>query len=211
MPTQLHPDRPPSAPRPEEREGFTFRSGRLALDFTATLAARLKAEPRERLGVPEDLVRWLAAAGLGPGQPAGSEAELLAARELREAIHHLAWACIRREPFPPADRSVVNHWAAEPLPVPQLSAAGLAWTGQGVRTGLAAVARDAVDLFGGELARRVRKCANPGCAILFVDTSRSGRRRWCSMAACGNKAKVSAFRRRRQDGPEGWSEREGEA
>jgi len=63
------------------------------------------------------------------------------------------------------------------------------------------VARDGVELLSGPLAARVRKCANPSCAILFVDSSRSNRRRWCSMAACGNKAKVGAFRRRLRENP----------
>jgi len=117
---------------------------------------------------------------------------------LREALYRLAWACIHHEPFESNDLAVINRWAAEPLPIPQLGAQGLTWSGYGVRAGLAAVAKDGVELLGGPLAPRVRKCANKGCAILFVDTSRSGRRRWCSMSACGNKAKVGAFRSRRQ-------------
>ena len=199
MPVRPLSDTPLAAPRAEERDGFKFRSGRLALDLPATLALRLKAEPRDQLAAPEDLVRWLVAAGLGPDPMAGTEADLRAARELREALYRLAWARIHGEPFEARDLAVVNRWAAEPLPVPQLGAQGLAWIGHGVRAGLAAVAKDGVELLGGPLAPRLRKCANPGCAILFVDTSRSGRRRWCSMAACGNKAKVGAFRRRQRD------------
>jgi predicted RNA-binding Zn ribbon-like protein len=37
---------------------------------------------------------------------------------------------------------------------------------------------------------RVRACANPDCILWFVDTSRPGTRRWCSMAACGNRDKA---------------------
>ncbi|MEU7527194.1 CGNR zinc finger domain-containing protein [Saccharothrix sp. NPDC042600] len=37
---------------------------------------------------------------------------------------------------------------------------------------------------------RVRKCANPDCVLHFVDTSRTGRRQWCSMTACGNRLKA---------------------
>jgi predicted RNA-binding Zn ribbon-like protein len=43
---------------------------------------------------------------------------------------------------------------------------------------------------------RVRKCANPECPMLFYDDSRTRRRRWCSMAICGNRAKVAAHHRR---------------
>jgi len=44
---------------------------------------------------------------------------------------------------------------------------------------------------------KLRQCANPNCQILFYDGSRSERRRWCSMALCGNRDKVAAFARRR--------------
>jgi predicted RNA-binding Zn ribbon-like protein len=44
-------------------------------------------------------------------------------------------------------------------------------------------------LVGGQLAR-VRQCANPACGWLFLDNSKSGNRRWCSMSACGNRAKA---------------------
>lgn len=59
---------------------------------------------------------------------------------------------------------------------------------------LSVLARDAIDLFGGPLARRVRVCAAEDCGLLFVDASRPGRRRWCSMQRCGNLAKVRKHR-----------------
>jgi predicted RNA-binding Zn ribbon-like protein len=37
---------------------------------------------------------------------------------------------------------------------------------------------------------RVRGCANSECVLWFLDTSRPGTRRWCSMAACGNRDKA---------------------
>jgi predicted RNA-binding Zn ribbon-like protein len=39
-------------------------------------------------------------------------------------------------------------------------------------------------------ADRIRRCANPDCVLWFEDTSRPGTRRWCSMAACGNRDKA---------------------
>ncbi|WP_321781945.1 CGNR zinc finger domain-containing protein [Paraburkholderia sp. J94] len=44
----------------------------------------------------------------------------------------------------------------------------------------------------------VKKCENPECVLHFLDRTKSHRRRWCSMAMCGNRAKVAAFRRRQQ-------------
>ncbi|MFE7191167.1 CGNR zinc finger domain-containing protein [Kitasatospora sp. NPDC057541] len=51
-----------------------------------------------------------------------------------------------------------------------------------------------VDDFLGLLARgprRIRKCANEACILHFFDTSQNGRRRWCRMAVCGNRAKAA--------------------
>jgi predicted RNA-binding Zn ribbon-like protein len=45
---------------------------------------------------------------------------------------------------------------------------------------------------GRELAGRLE------CGLLFLDTSRPGRRRWCSSTACGGKARAAAYRQRRQ-------------
>ena len=69
------------------------------------------------------------------------------------------------------------------------------------RTFLISIARDAIVLFGSEMSERIRQCEGETCALLFLDTSRSGDRRWCSMAGCGNKAKVADFRRRQRLNP----------
>jgi predicted RNA-binding Zn ribbon-like protein len=50
-------------------------------------------------------------------------------------------------------------------------------------------------LIGGELTR-VRRCSDPRCPRLFLDTTRNARRRWCDMATCGNRAKAARFRER---------------
>ena len=189
-------------PLPEIRDGFKFRSGRLALDLPATVAARLRAEPRDLLAMPHDLGRWLVAAGLVEGNPEPTAEELGEARSLREALYRLGMACVEGCGFEKEDRDLLNRWAAEPPPVPQLGpAGGVFWNRTGVRAFLSMLARDGVELFGGPLAQRIRKCAGEGCALLFVDTSRSGERRWCSMAGCGNKAKVAELRRRRRSTP----------
>ena len=47
----------------------------------------------------------------------------------------------------------------------------------------------------------IRNCANPACVLYFCDTSRTRRRRWCSMAVCGNRMKVAAHARRRRGRP----------
>ena len=55
---------------------------------------------------------------------------------------------------------------------------------------LAPVLWSAGDLLSGPRLDRVRRCANPQCGWLFLDDSRAGKRRWCSMQSCGNRAKA---------------------
>jgi len=71
----------------------------------------------------------------------------------------------------------------------EASESGLEWL-------LAAVARSAAEIIAEGPRARVRLCANPRCGLLFYDTSRTRRRRWCSMTVCGNRHKVAAFARR---------------
>jgi predicted RNA-binding Zn ribbon-like protein len=58
----------------------------------------------------------------------------------------------------------------------------------------------AADLLVGNQLARVRQCANPACGWLFLDNSKSGNRRWCSMGACGNRAKAHRHYLRKKNG-----------
>ena len=178
------------------RDGFKFRGGSLPLDFGATLAGRRFPEPRDLLAEPDDLGRWFVAAGLAKERPKVPPHVLQRARELREAIYRLALARISNRPFPEADRVLLNRRAAGATPAPHLGRNGFYSTTGSASELLSLIAREAVELFGSPLGDRIRRCEGEGCALLFVDTSRSGARRWCSMAGCGNKAKVASFRAR---------------
>jgi predicted RNA-binding Zn ribbon-like protein len=61
---------------------------------------------------------------------------------------------------------------------------------------LAAVARSGAEIVAEGPQASLRLCANPHCGLFFCDTSRTHRRRWCSMAVCGNRSKVAAFARK---------------
>jgi predicted RNA-binding Zn ribbon-like protein len=50
-------------------------------------------------------------------------------------------------------------------------------------------------LVAGELSR-VRRCADPRCMRVFYDGTKNGRRRWCDMATCGNRAKAARHRQK---------------
>ncbi|HSI17194.1 MAG TPA: ABATE domain-containing protein [Sphingomonas sp.] len=182
----------------EDRDGFRFRGGSIALDLAATRQGRLKPDPRELLATRQDLDRWLVSAGLVTSPPGATAADLAMAHALREVVFTLAGG-LGKEALDPDARDVLNRIAAAPAAAAVLDADGHAgWQGS-VAALLASLAREAVHLFGGEDAARVRQCQSPACTLFFIDTSRSGDRRWCSMSACGNKAKVAEFRRRKQE------------
>lgn len=106
--------------------------------------------------------------------------------------------------FSPEDlkfRDEVRAWIAVPA-TPKLEADGRVRLFGDAGAFLATLARHAVELFGGPQAGRIRQCASQTCTLFFVDTSRSGDRRWCSMSGCGNNAKVAEFRRRKRAAPE---------
>jgi predicted RNA-binding Zn ribbon-like protein len=176
--------------------GFSFRSGRLCLDFAATLMFRGTEEPQELLGAPTALAAWARESGAvthlrrGDGDPA-------AAVELREAIYATMIARLAGAAIAPADRAVLNRHAAAPPVAPTLTTdGGLERTGT-VAAVLATLARDAVELLGGPDAERLRQCGRDGCTRLFVDRSRGANRTWCGMRECGNRVNAAAYRRRR--------------
>lgn len=192
----------PSDAVPAAELAFNFRSGRLCLAFVATVGERWRGN-HERLREPADLARWYVEAGLldvaVPVTPGGLDA----ARTLREAVYRQARRVIGGRAFVAEDDEVINEAArAAPL-VPVLRAGARSLTlppTGGERAALSTVARDAVELFSGAAADRIRECASPECGLLFVDASRPGRRRWCSSDACGGRERAAAYRRRRRPG-----------
>ena len=58
---------------------------------------------------------------------------------------------------------------------------------------------DAVDATGRGTWSRIRVCADPVCARVFLDTTKGRNRSWCDMATCGNRAKVRAHRARARE------------
>ena len=180
---------------------FRFLSGRLCLNFCATIGERWRGR-HERLLAPADLARWYVEAQLILEAPALDTSDLELARVVREAIYRAATVLTTTERPGQADEAIINSAAqAAPL-VPQLRNTALHWSMPYEAAGptlLSTVARDAIDLLTGPYAGRVRACASDECGILFVDSSRPGQRRWCSSAACGGRERASSYRRRHRD------------
>jgi predicted RNA-binding Zn ribbon-like protein len=182
---------------PQDRDGFRFRGGCNAIDLPATLQARLSSAPRELLNTPDDLARWLVSAGMASTRPRTAAKDLATARVLREAIFVLAGKPSGAKAG--AARETLNRIAADTAAAPQLQTNGTMRLEGDAGALLVTLAREAVELFGSDAAKLIRQCEAPSCTFYFVDISRRGDRRWCSMSGCGNKAKVREFRRRKRD------------
>ncbi|MFE4514145.1 CGNR zinc finger domain-containing protein [Kitasatospora sp. NPDC056783] len=180
---------------------FHFDPGALCLELLTTGGPGPYAR-YEVLHRPADLAAWLPGSRLGlPADAARiSPAELTAVRALRDALWRLAAARAQGRTGGPEDHAVLNRAAEHPPLVPRIAPDGTAAAplpADGAQLA-STFARDAIALLTGPHADRVRECGADNCQLIFVDTSRPGRRRWCSMERCGNRHKVRALRARRE-------------
>lgn len=211
-------------------EPFTFVAGRLWLDFVNTDdAARTRASERrgerlDALDAFDRFIRWLVAAGVLDGeragallrratqQPTGSSAALYEARRIRNVLRALAEkgdrTGSRSDPVTQLAITELNRILGrstgsrrvEPLADGGFSR-NFVTAGDVFAAMLAPVIETAADaLASGELTR-VHKCANARCGRVFHDGSRNGKRRWCDMATCGNRAKAARHRRKAKRAP----------
>ncbi|MEU3289168.1 CGNR zinc finger domain-containing protein [Streptomyces longwoodensis] len=194
---------PGTATAPHEQR---FDAGRPCLDLLAT------AHPVERLHSLPPLCAWITASGLVPQGtllPSADLSWVTAFRELRGCIRQLVHACLAPDHGAPAAPALspalarLNDLARAATPAPR---AVRGEDGTLVRrldaapdcaALLAVVARDAVELLTDPVARAaLRQCAGDNCPLVYVDTSRGRRRRWCSSEVCGNRERVARHRRR---------------
>ncbi|MFH8870976.1 CGNR zinc finger domain-containing protein [Streptomyces griseus] len=184
---------------------WRFDTGRVCLDLVATEPAGGVPGGGEQLDGPARLARWLTEAGLVP--PGTALAALDATwvarfHELRSAVGRLMAAQLGG---PGAEGALerVNALASGAPPGPRAVRGADGALVRALSTApdcaglLAVVARDAVDLLTDPAARAaLRRCQGEDCHRLYLDTSRGGRRRWCSGEVCGNRERVARHRRR---------------
>lgn len=180
-------------------------TGDLALDLTNTVVPSRQG-PADLLGTPDDVASWLVRAGIDPAgtmrAPTERRIMLDEARRLRDAIVLLLRSVSSGRPADEASAFAIDRVLAAARVATRLLVVDGAFlmgtveeplTPRGV---LAPAARAAVRLATEADPARLRSCAAHDCVRWFLDTSRGGRRRWCSMASCGNRAKAARFRRR---------------
>ncbi|MCZ4516228.1 ABATE domain-containing protein [Streptomyces sp. ActVer] len=183
-------------------KSFRFDPGALCMELVTTGGPGEFAR-FEALHEPADLVRWVERSRLPGGlEVTVTEGELAQTRALRDAVFLLAADRAHGRSLQARHLDVVNAAAAgAPLAARVEADGSRGWApgATGARL-LATVACDAVELFTGPYAERIRECGSHNCALLFVDTSRPGRRRWCAMEHCGNREKARSHRARLAEG-----------
>lgn len=194
-------------------DGFLFVGHQVALDFLNTKPV-LPSGPKELLPDGDALVRWLAASGALTSQKGKALArqwknsrkaatfleELLAFRERLRAV------VVRQE----AGGSVSEAFLTEVNMLleryPNVIALRrrnekvereLVFEPEEPQEVWAPIASAVAELLSDVPPVRVRKCES--CIVHFLDTSKKGSRRWCSMNICGNKIKVAAYQQRHRE------------
>ena len=192
---------------PYHEPTLRFISGRLALDFVNIIPPKAKLSWNEfiefvesaRIVTPERGGELLA---LERSDPQAAESLLRKAQRLSAALRLAFEGVLHRQRVQREWIEPINEILRITEGHDELTAADNDWEIQfvasesGLEWLLAAVARSAAEIIAEGPHARLRLCANPRCGLFFYDTSRTHRRRWCSMTVCGNRHKVAAFARR---------------
>jgi predicted RNA-binding Zn ribbon-like protein len=193
-------------------EKFLWVGNDPAIDFANTDIVH-DGKAIDLLEKPQDLLDWLAAAGLinaerlersaGALRKAELEKALLRARDYRAILKSALNAIseggnIKKEKVAIAE---TNRVLAEPRATFTLSAEKALqlrqdWIIREADDFIRPIAFAFARLLTRQDVGRIHKCQNPECVLFFLDTSKSSTRAWCSMDICGNKLRVAAFRKR---------------
>jgi predicted RNA-binding Zn ribbon-like protein len=197
---------------------FHLGYGALCLDFANTVSWRGSGNPVDRLPVYEELIRFGEQSKLlsaedarlirreAARQPEAAARALKKAVALREALYRIFSALAGGRSASATDLETLNGSLPDALIRLRLAAGaeGVSWAWRGEREALDRllwpVARDAAVFLTSTDVTRLRSCANPHCRWVFYDGTRSGTRRWCTMAVCGNRAKLRRYRQRLRRG-----------
>ena len=186
---------------------FLFVGNDLWLDFVNTEVVA-DGTRVDLLGSEANLREWLIKAGIPGGwdAPHSIDSDLLSrALEFRALLRRMADGMSRGLPAPEEAIRAVNRLLRSRSGSEQLFRHGDRWRKEfraddaGEAAPLLPIAHSAADLIAEGDPRLVRKCEGPTCILYFYDTSKNHKRRWCSMAGCGNRHKAAVHRKRIRD------------
>ncbi len=180
-----------------------FIAGHVALDFVNTAEERGHPGASDALRTVDDLRLWGERSGvLAPGADSGpSSTELLAAIESRELLYRLFLGRAHGQRALAADLSQLSLLASTAYQAADLNqdADGrLSWTWNSsqLATVRHVAVTSAVQLLSQSPTARLKQCPGDHCGWFFLDTTKRGNRRWCSMSECGQEAKTARRRDR---------------
>jgi predicted RNA-binding Zn ribbon-like protein len=169
----------------------------------------------DRFGTPADAFDWLSEHHVvheelldperdrAAADPDAGERALGRVRRVRDALRELSQAIVERRSAAPHALAEVNR-ALRAREIIQLEPSqdgvhvGHRHVGDPIDDALARLAEPIVREISAGRTERLRICDNDTCRWVFYDTSPTGRRRWCSMATCGNVAKARRHRARQK-------------
>jgi predicted RNA-binding Zn ribbon-like protein len=186
---------------------FDFSGGALCLDFCNSVGDRPRYR-QEHLRSYEDLLNWTHQAALLDAEqiarlatearrhPRRAATTFAEAIELRESLFHIFSALASGKP--PARRDLATLNRRLPVAMQHLEVAAedgsFRWSWSAPTTALDQmlwpVVHSAAELLIAEDRAEFRECASDRCSWLFLDQSRTRRRKWCDMSTCGNRAKA---------------------
>jgi predicted RNA-binding Zn ribbon-like protein len=182
-----------------------FIAGNVALDFVNTAEERGHPDADDALRTVDDLRLWGerrgVISGAADGDGDGWRLELAAAVEARELLYELFRSQMLGQRGPAASLARLARLASTAYQAGRLDQAAdgrLSWSWDPSRldTVRHVAVASAVELLSASPTARLKQCPGEHCGWLFLDTTKRGNRRWCSMSECGQDAK-SARRRER--------------
>jgi predicted RNA-binding Zn ribbon-like protein len=192
-----------------DASGFYLIGNNLSLDFINT-EAMADGKRLDLIGQVESFFRWAKVVGLlEDGQivklrEKTTDRNLLEIAEFRKVLREMFVDLSQGNALKIAEIERINEYLKK-----QSGYAALERTEDGLAKRfhadyielsqlLVPIAESAADLLVyGDLSL-LKKCENPNCILYFYDTTKNHRRRWCSMAGCGNRAKAAAFYQRKK-------------
>jgi predicted RNA-binding Zn ribbon-like protein len=137
------------------------------------------------------------------GSPGAGRAMLARLRRVRDAMRSVLEATATHRPPDAGDLAEINralrtHYIYELVQGPDGVSLGHRHQGDPVDGAAARLAESIARELTQGPAARLRVCENEQCRWVFKDTSPTGKRKWCSMRSCGNRAKVARHRARRK-------------
>lgn len=175
-----------------------FDSGSISLDFAYSGDLGYGRPQWESLREPSDLGTWLTTRFSEPAAAVDASG-LAAAKSLRNAISLVARALVDGQAPSADDVDTINEIAAGAPLAPRLGGGSRRPPAPTTERMLTTIARDAIHTLSADPGR-LRRCSADDCSLLFLDTSRPGSRRWCSMSRCGGRAKARTHYRRHREG-----------